>query len=322
MHKKIADNYDQVFLGASLPTLVKCLYQKKKTLIIEKSKYLGGAWSSENKFFKDLDLACHLIVTPSNKDSISIIKKLKKFNIILRKIKKNEFYSDTKKWKSYGKQGPALISNLGWPNMLKKIINILNSKKNINILTKEEVKKIVINNKNYSQIILENRNIYSKKVYFPSYFGLSKIFYFNKNIFTPYKKTKNIHYIIKVRTTTFLKNKYFQGFYYKNSIFDRFSVSKVIKHKKFLEIFFSARVAKELKNKTKIINKLEINYFLKSNKILKDLNYIEFTKVNYLCCYRDINDRMYTINSLKQTNDLIKWFDTLYFGHFLAKNLK
>ena len=156
MQKKITYNYDQVFLGASLPTLVKCLFQKKKTLIIEKSKYLGGAWSSENDYFKDIDLACHLIVSPSMKDSLMIIKELKKFNINLRKIKKSEFYSDTKKWKSYGKQGPALINNHGWPDMLKKIIKILKSKKNIKIITRENVKKIVVNNVPFPCAVIKN----------------------------------------------------------------------------------------------------------------------------------------------------------------------
>ena len=34
-------NYNHVYIGASLAVLIKCLFERKKTLIIEKSNYLG-----------------------------------------------------------------------------------------------------------------------------------------------------------------------------------------------------------------------------------------------------------------------------------------
>ena len=58
--------YDEIFIGCSLSIILKALLSKKKILIIEKSKYLGGAWRNSNENLKNIDLACHLIATQDN----------------------------------------------------------------------------------------------------------------------------------------------------------------------------------------------------------------------------------------------------------------
>lgn len=315
-------NYNHVYIGASLAVLIKCLFERKKTLIIEKSNYLGGAWSSSNNKYKNLDLACHLLVSPSIEKSNLIIKQLKKFKINLRKINKDEFYSDTKKWKSYGKRGPALICEEGWADMLNKVIFNLKKKRNITIIKNQEVKKIEINTEGICKIILDKKKIFTNKVFLPTYVSLKSISYNESKILIPNKKIKSIHFIIEVLSEKLLKKRNFQGFYYKNSIFDRLSVSKITNRKNYTHSFFSARVSKNFKSKINLISNEKIKKFLINNHILKSIKKLAFEPVYYKAYYRGINERQIALNSLNKIKHSVKFLNTFYFGHFLAKEFR
>ena len=91
LSKKI--EYDEVYIGASLAILIKVYFSKKKIIIFEKDMHLGGAWKNNyKKILKNIDVACHLIVTQNKKKSDKILDLMKIFNVKLKKIEKKNFF--------------------------------------------------------------------------------------------------------------------------------------------------------------------------------------------------------------------------------------
>ena len=74
LSKKI--EYDEVYIGASLAILIKVYFSKKKKLsFLKKDMHLGGAWKNNyKKILKNIDVACHLIVTQNKKKSDKIFR--------------------------------------------------------------------------------------------------------------------------------------------------------------------------------------------------------------------------------------------------------
>ena len=125
------NHFDEIYVGGSLAILIKSFLSKKKILIIEKDSFLGGAWKNGYKnIFKNVDTACHLIVTQSAEKSKKIVSFFKKkFLISLKKLEKKNFSFDTSNWRLYGKKGPSLIAEKGWSDLLNKLIELIKKKK-------------------------------------------------------------------------------------------------------------------------------------------------------------------------------------------------
>lgn len=123
--------FDEIYVGGSLAILLKSIFSGKKILIIEKENFLGGAWKNcYGNVLRNLDTACHLIVTQNHIKSKKIINFFnKKFKITLKKIDKKNFVFDNKNWRLYGKKGPALIAKEGWSNLLNRVIFLTKKKR-------------------------------------------------------------------------------------------------------------------------------------------------------------------------------------------------
>lgn len=316
---KMENFYKKIFMGASLSTLIRALYEKEKCLIIEKSNYVGGAWNASNKEFKNLDLACHLIVPPNKNEALKIKKYFKFLNVNLRQTTKKEFYADTNSWKSYGKNGPAMICEQGWPKLLTEVYKKILLKKNIDILFNQKVNKIEVK-KNFAFVKTNKDNFNTQLVYFPSYFSVNKITIDKKKFSLPGKKITNIHFVIIFKGFSKMLVKNFQGFWSKNDnyLFDRISVSEIKKQGQISKMVISARLGKKFKRNYKKIKSSDVSNYLLNNKIVETITDIKIKPVLYDCYYRDANDRIKTKKSIMKSNKKIEWFNTTYFGHFLS----
>lgn len=318
LSKKII--YDEAYIGASLAVLIKNYFSNKEIIIFEKDIHLGGAWKNNyKKILKNIDVACHLIVTQNNKKSEKILDLMKLFNIKLKKIDKQNFFSDTKNWKSYGKKGPALICDTGWSDMLNKVKNKVFKKKNITIIKKNRVKKIITQS-NIAQVYLKNNlNISCKKLFIPAYCDLNEYFIKKKKIKLPNKNIKNIHYIFEFIGSSNTLNRDYQGFWDLGSnIFDRLSVSsctEISKSKK--KFIICCRVSKKFKKRLNIINQRSIMYFLKVNKLIFHGKIVKFKRVSYNCSYRSFSQFKNIKNQIQANKVPIEIMNTRYMGHFL-----
>ena len=313
--------YDEIYVGASLAVLIKIIFKKNKILIIEKDEHLGGAWRNSYKsIFKNIDLACHLIVTQSVKHSNQIVSFLKKIDIELKKIEKNNLFYDTENFKAYGKNGPALISSTGWSDMLNKVVRIVKNKRNVTFLVKSRVSKIIASKDDILVFYHSNKKILGKKIFIPTYCDLKHIHYKSKKITIPYKLIINIHYVFFLEAETSILNKNFQGFWEKdiNNIFDRLSVSSstIIKNKMSQHIV-CARVSKKFKSQTNLINKKSIISFLTRNKLIKRGNISRIKKLTYNCPYKTTEDLEIQKNKFTSLGLPIVFLNTRYMGHFL-----
>ena len=315
--------YDEIFIGCSLSIILKALLSKKKILIIEKSKYLGGAWRNSNENLKNIDLACHLIATQDNNAAKRITNFFKKYNLNVRRYKKKELFYDTEKWMAYGKTGPAMLCDEGWSKLLNVFIDYLKRKKNITILKNTRVRRISIT-KTTNKLWYKNNYIYFKKLFFPSYCDLDSINLNHKKITLPFKKINNIHYIVEIQTKENKLVKNFQGFWDKNKsdIFDRLSVSFIKKKRNFQKIIICCRLSKNFKNKSYLVNNKLIENFLIIKSLVKQVKINNFTKVRYSCPYRDWEDSKIANKKLKSIKGIVEWLDTRYMGHFITKLLK
>ena len=313
--------YDEIYVGASLSILIKLYFKKNKILVIEKENYFGGAWRNSYKhIFKNIDLACHLIVTQSKKHSNEIINFYKKkCDIHLKEIEKENFYYDTEDFKAYGKNGPALICKTGWSDMLNKIKKLVIKKKNITFIKNVRATKIFIDQK--STVSLSNKKkISGTRIFLPTYCDLKNFHYFNKKIDLPSSLVKNIHYIFYLNANSDIFNLNFQGFWSKNSqdIFDRLSISshKNINKEKSSYVV-CARVSKNFKSNLSIINSKSILSFLMFNNLIIDGEILRFKRVTYNCSYRTI-DQINDINKLIKKNNIpLSLLNTKYMGHWL-----
>ena len=119
--------YDYIFIGGSICNLLlaaKIASNKStKILIIEKDKYLGGAWRIDSDELKNIDMCGHLIVPKDNNGGNLIIKYLKKIDLDMNHVTSNNFFYETENWRSNGKQGIPLICNNGWTDFNIKIVS-------------------------------------------------------------------------------------------------------------------------------------------------------------------------------------------------------
>jgi|TARA_B110000971_G_C20004064_1_gene498251 hypothetical protein len=312
--------YDRGYVGGSLAILIKNYFTKKKIIIFEKDFHLGGAWKNNyKKKLKNIDVACHLIVTPNKTKSEKIINLMKLFNIKLKKIDKQSFYSDTKNWKAYGKKGPALICTTGWSDMLNKVKDRLLKKKNITILKNSRVNKIIVGNKIATVYLKNNLNICCKKLFIPTFCDLSEFFIKQQKVNLPKKDVKNIHYVFEFIGSSNILNKDYQGFWdLKSNIFDRLSVSSystINRSKK--KITICCRVSKKFKKKLDIIDKKSILSFLKFNKLVLNGKIVKSKRVIYDCPYRTVTQFKKIKNLIKINKAPIDIINTRYMGHFL-----
>jgi hypothetical protein len=321
--------FDEIYVGGSLAILLKSLCSSKKILIIEKDTFLGGAWKNcYSNILRNLDTACHLIVTQSYFKSIRIIKFFKKqFKITLIKIEKKNFFFDDKNWRLYGKRGPALIAKEGWSNLLNKIIFLIRKKKNIKIIKKTKVKKIELLDKKVF-VFYGNRQVAAcKKVYIPTYCDLKHIKLNKKKILFNYKKIKNIHIIYNFIGHSDRLNNNFQALWSHglSNIFDRLSVSRIIDYRNGKKKYtICSRVAKPYKKKLFLLNAGKIKKFLIKNKLITDGKVENLKKVFFYCPYRtaeqikSINEKLNKSNA----NDVIEVLSTRYMGHYLWSIIK
>ena len=325
MYKKMKEEiiYDKIYLGGSLSILIKTYFEKKNVAVIEKENFLGGAWKRGYGKQENVDLACHLIVPSSNENSKKISNFFKKFKLRVRKVFTKEFYTDSDSWQSYGKKGPAMICNEGWPQMLNVFQKLIEKKKNVKIIKNCNVLKLLVND-NLVKLITSKKNYVSKKVYFPSYFSL-KCFYLNKKkILLPGKKINNYHFLIKIKCETEILLKNFQCFFSKKNddLFDRVSVSSAKNIFGQSDFILTARLGKKYKKNYKKINKNQIQSFLIKKKLVKKILNINFEIIEYKCYYRDICDRIISKNNLKKSNGKVIWLNTTYFGNFISSFFK
>ena len=317
--------YDESYIGGSLAILIKSFFSKKKIIIFEKDIHLGGAWKNNYKNnLKNVDVACHLIVTQNKLKSEKIIKMMKLFNVKLKKIDKESFYSDTKNWKAYGKKGPALVCYSGWSDMLNKIKNKVLKKKNITILNNCRVNKVVAEDSLTKVYLNNNLSVICKKLFIPTYCDLDKFFLKNQQVQFPKKSIQNVHFVFKFIGFSEILNQEYQGFWdLKQNIFDRLSVSsykKISKSKK--EIVLCCRVSKRFKKKLININKKSILDFLLVNKLVSNGKIVKLSKITYNCPYRTVEQLNYTKKFLRKNNFPLEIMNTRYMGHFLWKIVK
>lgn len=315
--------YDEIYVGASLAILAKLsITNKKKILVIEKDKNFGGAWRNAYKnVFKDIDLACHLIVTQNKKNSKEIISFLSKLGINLSVIKKKNFFYDSKNFRAYGKKGPALICNNGWSYMLNKLTKIVLQKKNITFLKKTKVSKI-ITNKNNALVFCGKKKVLGNKVFLPTYCDINKIYYKNKKILLPFKLIKNIHFVFYLKAKSNVLNNEFQGFWEKNknNIFDRLSISSDKRINSTLNCYtVCARLSKKYKKKIGIVNYKSVLNFLEKNNLIHFGKLENLKKVIYDCPYRSKDDYKRIKDSFNFYKLPLEILDTRYMGHFLSK---
>jgi hypothetical protein len=315
--------FEKIYLGASLSVLLNLYFEKKNVLVLEKENFLGGAWKIGTGKYNNLDLACHLIVPSSNKESIKITNFFTKLRLNVREVFKKEFYADTDSWQSYGKGGPAMICSEGWPKMLNILQKIVEKKKNIKIVKKTVVTKLLATT-NHVKVITKRKSFEAKQVFFPSYFSLNHFYLNGKKELLPRIKITNYHFLITLNCEVKLLTKNFQCFYSKDSdyLFDRISVSSFKNYGGFSKTIITARIGKNYKSKYQEIKKKEIISFLIRRGLAKKIFSITFKVIDYNCYYRDIKDRKKTIISLKKSNKKIIWLNTMYFGHFISNLLK
>jgi len=317
--------YDESYIGGSLAILIKSFFSKKKIIIFEKDIHLGGAWKNNYKNnLKNVDVACHLIVTQNKLKSEKIIKMMKLFNVKLKKIDKESFYSDTKNWKAYGKKGPALVCCTGWSDMLNRVKKKVLKKKNITILKNCRANKVIVKD-DLAKVYLNNNLIINcKKLFLPSYCDLDSFFLEDQKVQFPKENIQNIHFVFKLKGFSEILNKEYQGFWDLNqNIFDRLSVSsykEISKSKK--EIVLCCRVSKKFKNKLININKKTILNFLLENKLVSNGKIMKLNKITYNCPYRTVEQVNYTKKFLRKNNFPIEIMNTRYMGHFLWKIAK
>lgn len=308
-------NYDYIFIGGSLSSLLTATTIKNKSiLIIEKDKYIGGAWGINSNYYKKMDIVGHLIVPTNNIIGNKIIEYFKNIDLELEYIDKKDFLFETESYRSNNKQGTPIIAKNGWTDFYNKIVTYVNKFNNIKIIINTEVLKI-----NYKEntIILncKNDNYICNKLIIPMYCNINKIYYRNKIIDIPYKSIINKHVLIEVTFNKSLSiTKNYQAFLDKNpiGIFDRVTVSKMSNNNCIL----SCRISKNFKNKRNI-EKLFLP-FLKEKKILNDFcKIINIHYYDYNCSYRNAeNDRNILLNISKKLNK-IYILNTIYMGHFL-----
>tara|TARA_B100000073_G_scaffold321693_1_gene302456 strand:- start:293 stop:1252 length:960 start_codon:yes stop_codon:yes gene_type:complete len=308
-------NYDYIFIGASLSSLLTATTIKNKSiLIIEKDKYIGGAWGVNSNYYKNMDIVGHLIVPTNNIIGNKILEYFKNIDLELEYIDKKDFLFETESYRSNNKQGTPIIAKNGWTDFYNKIVRYVNKFNNIKIIINTEVLKI-----NYKEntVILncKNDNYICNKLIIPMYCNINKIYYHNTIIDIPYKSIINKHVLIEVTFNKSLKiTKNYQAFLDKTpiGIFDRVTVSKIYNNNCIL----SCRISKNFKNK-KNIEKLFLP-FLKEKKILND--FCKITKIsyyNYNCSYRNAEkDRNILLNISKKFKK-IYILNTIYMGHFL-----
>ena len=117
--------YDYIFIGASIPCLLASTTINKKILIIEKDKYIGGAWRVNCDNYKNTDLVGHLIVPTNNLIGNRIIKYFKMFDLELEYINSKDFLFETYSYRSNNKEGTPIIAKNGWTDFFYKIFKIL-----------------------------------------------------------------------------------------------------------------------------------------------------------------------------------------------------
>ena len=176
---KLKKKYDFVFIGSSPLSILQSIYYSKigkDVLIVEKNKYIGGAWTTLNLFgFSGVENAIHYFL-PSLKArefienflKLKILNSQKKIRILKKPfLVKINFHYDSIFGKIITKFQSNNFFDLFSKNFLftlfhksyylkngsKDLINILKKllkKQNIKILFNHEIKKIYINSKNNS----------------------------------------------------------------------------------------------------------------------------------------------------------------------------
>jgi len=316
-------NYDYIFIGASISNLLASTTLKnKQILIIEKDKYIGGAWRIDTEYYKNMDLVGHLIVPTNNIIGNKIIEFFKNIGLQLEYIDKNNFVFETKRYSGNGKQGTPIISKYGWVDFYHKIVGFIKQFDNIKIVNNTEILKI---NCQKEKIILKSKNtyFYCNKLVIPMYCNINKIHYNDKFLEIPYKLIVNTHVLLKINFERSLHiSKNYQAFLDKSPIgvFDRVTVSKISLN----DCILSCRISKNFKNK-KNIEKLFLS-FLKGKKILNDSCEIkEVYYYNYNCYYRGpeysrdcLTNNCIKINTFYGINKIFT-LNTIYMGHFLEE---
>lgn len=331
-------NYDYIFIGGSICNLLLAskIASNLNTniLIIEKDKYLGGAWRIDSDELKNIDMCGHLIVPKNNNGGNLIINYFKKFNLDMIRITPNKFFYETENWRSNGKQGIPLICSNGWTDFNIKIVNYVKNLNNINIITNNEVNNVMCLD-NVFEITLNNNNdnynniLTTKNIIIPMYCNIKKIYSkINSNNITeyniPYQSIINTHIIIFIKTPeeSLLENN-FQGFYDKEpiQIFDRVSLSKKDNNGIVLSCRLSKKYRKIEKNK---LNKLFKLFLVEKNIIDSGSSIIKYYYYEYPCCYRGTEERQILYSNAEKiqkqylnNNNNIYISDTIYMGHFL-----
>jgi hypothetical protein len=333
--------YDYIFIGGSICNLLLASKiasnMSTKILIIEKDKYLGGAWRIDSDELKNIDMCGHLIVPKDNDGGNLIIKYLKKLDLDMNHVTSNKFFYETENWRSNDKQGIPLICNNGWTDFNIKIVNYVKKINNIHIVTNYEVKHIlclenafeITSNDNDDNNDNNDNMFLTQKIIIPMYCNIKKLYskINSNNIIEydiPYQRIINTHIIIFIKTPkeSQLENN-FQGFYDKEpiQIFDRVSLSK----KDNNGIILSCRLSKNYKKMEKNeLNKLFKLFLVEKNIIDPHSSIIKHHYYDYPCCYRGGAERQLLYSNAKKiqnqylnSNNTIHISNTTYMGHFL-----
>jgi hypothetical protein len=296
MEKKITskNNYNYTIVGAGIINSLEAIYLsrlKKKVIIIDSAKKIGGAWSTIDIFgYKNIENAIHYFL-PSNK-GIEFLKK----NLNLKiKIVKNKFffvnffllgtikfYYDTKfskiiriiyKKESILKKIIEIICCLyekynntsyylsnGATEMLNKIDYLLKSS-NVKIILNSKINKIEIDKiSGFVKCHTNNFIINSKKIVLSNGSNFSVI-HSNENnhkIKKIYLRRPAVHLLIKDNTLNLFKEVIFANDNLIKYVHDLTSFLK-IKNKKIFVFALHNNVKKSKKNIYEIFNKIK-NY--------------------------------------------------------------
>lgn len=261
MQKIVKDKNTVAFLGSSLPMLIFAYIYKKKTksnvVILNNSQDIGGAWG----LFKYKNIRIR-------KQSNVILPLTKKQE---RNQKKINFF--LKKYLNIKIQRINRIANIKYSYKNKfdyKFDNFIKLIHKLNIIKKIKVNKLrVLSNE---KILVNQKNVYDK-VFFPSFFGIDKIYEKKKITKIDFKIIKSEHIVALIKKTKF-KNLFYSDFF--NTFFDRVLITK---HKNFYT--FSGRITKKYKGSRKNTIKKNIQKISEDGKIIK---FYKFNVINY---YRD-----------------------------------
>ena len=310
--------YDKICVGGSLAMLIYAhSLGQGNHLILEGQKYMGGAWASSNATVRSVDLGCHVIVPPTDEDGQRIVEYFGALGIRLIPVSPNSFYYDSDSWKSYGKGGTPLICARGWPYFLDRMLELIQQEGYVTIKKEHKITEISFS-KSTTSLYSHNQRYRCSQAIVPSYAQLATITCPDGLLEIPFNLVTNKHLVLEIEDKDISVPSCFQGFYEKSptGIFDRVSVSNACG----AYYIFTARISKSHKEEPLDLSGERYVEFLKSKNIVSaNAECANVETAFYKCAYRTPEERELLKEASHQNPQRIKFLESHYLGHFLAK---